>query len=439
VPLHKFLIAIAGVCLAPGLGLAQSPTTATGCPATSAPIGPDGKPGPVAGSNAFMPKPCMVEGFPIETRKPELDTDAPAFPGQTRAPFRQSRTRYKVTVVTDQLKLPWSLQVLPDGKMLVTEKPGAMRIVGQNGTISPPLTGLPPISYKGDAGLLDVALDPRFARNHAIYFNYIRPEPNDQTRLVLAKAILDEATGALTDVKVIFLASEARPTNPSNNQNGRIAFARDGTLFMSLGDRSRYPYQDTAQRLDTTLGKIVHLTADGAPAKDNPFLHEPGAQPEIWAMGFRTPEGLAFDAKGRLWENENGPRGGDELNLIRKGGNYGWPKAIHGIDYSGAKINGGSPELSGSIEPRYYWDPVIAPSGLAFYHGKMFPEWEGSVLVGALRGKMLDRLVLADDRVVAEEPLLVDMNARIRDVRIAPDGAIYVLEDGKRLFKITPE
>ena len=433
------------VSWAPCLALAQAPPAATGptvamtCPTTVPPTMIDGKPAPVAGGNAFFPKPCEVEGLPIETRKPELDVDQPTFPQQTRAPFHRSRTPYKVTVVTDQLKLPWAMQFLPDGKVLVTEKPGTMRIVAADGTVSAPISGVPTVHFLGDAGLLDVALDPAFTKNHRIYFNYIKPEDNDQSHMALARAVLDEAGLALTDVKVIFQAAELRPRNPSNNQNGRIAFAKDGTLFMSLGDRSRFPYKNTAQDPGTTLGKIVHLTTDGAPAKNNPFIGKPGYAPEIWSIGHRTPEGLAFDAKGQLWETENGPRGGDELNLIQKGGNYGWPLALHGIDYSGAKINGGAPQLAGSLEPQYYWDPVIAPSGLAFYHGKMFPEWEGNVLLGGLRGRMLDRLVLKDDKVVSEEPLLVDMNVRVRDVRVAPDGAVWVLEDGKRMIRITAQ
>lgn len=233
---------------------------------------------------------------------------------------------------------------------------------------------------------------------------------------------------------------------------GRIAIAPDGSLFVTIGDRSDSPPWDVAQRWDTDLGKIIHITADGAPAPNNPFLGKPGVLPEIWAIGTRSQEGLAFDPKtGRLWEIEHGPRGGDELNIIERGKNYGWPVITHGIDYPGTAIGEGITHKDGLEEPVYYWDPVIAPSGLAFYTGALFPQWQGSVFVGGLRGMMLDRLTIVNDKVVAEEPLLTDLNARIRDVRVGPDGAVYVLTDSgtsgmsystphtSKLLKLTPK
>lgn len=393
------------------------------------------------GSQPF-PTPRQVEGLPIEERPPEFADNKPSFPNQTRAPFRKSRD-VQVTVVTDQLDLPWSLQFLPDGRMLVTEKQGAIRIVDQTGKVSAPLKGLPEVSYAGDAGLHDLALDPDFARNGRIYFNYIRPEPGDRSRMALARAHLDLANGALTNLKVIYLASEIRPKLPSNQQPGRIAFGPDGSLYLALGDRSRggIPGETTAQRMDTNLGKVVRLTTDGAPAKGNPFAGKPGVAADIWSYGHRTPEGLAFDTDGRLWATEHGARGGDELNLIVKGGNYGWPLASHGINYSGDKIADGRTELPGGKAPVYYWDPVIAPSGLAVYRGRMFPEWNGSILSGGLRGRMLDRLVVRGGRVVGEEPLLVGLKTRIRDVKVGPEGAVYVLTDEAKvgkLLKLTP-
>jgi glucose/arabinose dehydrogenase len=233
---------------------------------------------------------------------------------------------------------------------------------------------------------------------------------------------------------------------------GQVAIAPDGTLFVTTGDRSDSPPWDVAQRLDNHLGKILHITADGAPAPDNPFLGKPGVLPEIWAYGVRSPEGLAFDSKtGRLWENEHGPRGGDELNIIAKGKNYGWPVAVHGIDYPGKAIGEGIVHKDGMEDPVYYWDPVIAPSGLAFYTGTLFPQWQGSLFVGGLGGRMLDRLTIVNDKVVAEEPLLTELRSRIRDVRVGPDGAVYVLTDSgtatvspntpptSKLLKLTPK
>ncbi len=235
---------------------------------------------------------------------------------------------------------------------------------------------------------------------------------------------------------------------------GRIAIAADGNLFVVIGDRDSAgatPW-DVAQKLDTDLGKVIHITPEGKPAAGNPFLHTPGALPEIWSIGHRSEEGLAFDpATGRLWEDEHGPRGGDELNIIEKGKNYGWPVITHGIDYSGVPVGAGITAKEGMEQPVYYWDPVIAPSGLAFYQGTLFPEWKSSVFIGGLRGMLLDRLTLSGDKVVAEEALLTDLHTRIRDVRVGPDGAVYVLTDSgigvitddtpptSKLLKLTPK
>jgi glucose/arabinose dehydrogenase len=240
----------------------------------------------------------------------------------------------------------------------------------------------------------------------------------------------------------------AKPTLPAENfsakQGGRIVFAPDGTLFMTIGDRNgniKSDYdKELAQKLDNHMGKIVHLTADGRPARDNPFLKRPDVLPEIWAYGIRSPQGFARDPKtGWLWETEHGPRGGDELNHIRPGINYGWPIIAHGIDYSGAPMGAGITAKAGMEQPVYYWDPVIAPSGLAVYTGKLFPQWRNSILAGGLRGLMLTRLEISNGKVVAEEPLLTELKMRIRDVRVGPDGAVYVLTDADRLLKLTPK
>lgn len=427
----KTLLLAAAAC---GFLLAASSTSSaqpfplTGMPAGAKPLTPDNSEG--------FPRPRTTPGQPIETRPPELSTDKPAFPGQTRAPYRHT-VDPKVTVLTAKLRSPWSLAFLPDGKFLVTEKPGALRIVSADGTIAPPLKGLPPVNAGGQVGLLDVALDNAFASNHRIFFSYSEPVGADMSAIALARATLDEAGGALSDVKVIFRVTPALPKTVSANEGGRIAVARDGTLFMTCGDRSRSPPWRVAQRLDTTLGKIVHVTAEGKPAPGNPFIGKNGALPEIWTLGHRSEEGLAFDNAGRLWETEHGPRGGDELNLIQPGRNYGWPIIVHGIDYPGELINGGKTQQAGMEQPRYYWDPVIAPSGLAFYKGDMFPEWKDSAFVGALRGMMLDRLTVRGDKVVDEEPLLVDLKERVRDVRVGPEGAVYVLTDEGKLLKLT--
>jgi glucose/arabinose dehydrogenase len=392
---------------------------------------------PLQGHNSSgFPTPRTVPGRPIETRPPELSGDRPAFAGQTRAPYRRTAP-YKVSVLTAKLQSPWSLAFLPDGKMLVTEKPGTMRIVSGAGVLSAPLKGVPAVNYQGQIGLLDVALDPRFGADKRIFFSFSEGSAA-ASHIAIASAQLDEPNLALSGVKVIFRAKPDLPDAEANN-GGRIVLAPDGTLFATIGDRSKSPPWDVAQQLDTDLGKIIHITADGAPARGNPFIGKPGALPEIWTLGHRSEIGLAFDPSGRLWEDENGPRGGDELNLIEPGKNYGWPLVTHGIDYPGEKIDGGLTEKAGTEQPRYYWDPVIAPSGLAFYNASLFPQWKGSVLIGALRGQMLDRLTLRGTKVVDEEALLVGLHARIRDVRVGPDGAVYVLTDDSRLLKLTPK
>jgi glucose/arabinose dehydrogenase len=397
-----------------------------------------------------------VEGQPIDQSAPEKKDNKPLFPEQTRAPYRATAP-YQVTTLTRSLSAPWSLAFLPDGNILITERlPGALRILNREGTLSKPLPGLPALSSEPQSGLLDVALDPNFSTNHRIFFTFFGYANRVVGATNVARATLHN--NVLTDVTVIFHSTPAKPNGANlaagTKTGGRIAVDRDGTLFVAIGDRDAAgatPW-DVAQKLDTHLGKIIHITADGKPAAGNPFIGTPGALPEIWAIGQRSQEGLAFDpATHRLWETEHGPRGGDELNLIEKGRNYGWPVVSHGIDYSGDPVGAGISASEGMEQPRYYWDPVIAPSGLAFYEGNAFPAWKNSVFVGGLSGMLLDRLSLRDGKVVAEEALLTDLHERIRDVRVGPDGAVYVLTDSgtsviqdntpptSKLLKLTPK
>lgn len=401
----------------------------------------------------------MIEGQPIETRSPEKADDKPLFPQQTRAPF-YATAPIKVTTLVDNLTAPWGLAFLPDGKLLVTERlPGRLRIVDTRseakGMLSEAVTGVVDLKSPAatDIGLLDVVVDPKFATNHQIFFAFYDYVDGTNSNTYIARARLDEANCALSDATVIFRAKPAMPSKRLGGKTGgRIVIAADGTLFVPIGDRSDSPPWDVAQRMDTHLGKVIHITSDGAPASDNPFLGKPGVLPEIWAVGTRSQEGLAIDPRtGRLWETEHGPRGGDELNIIEKGKNYGWPLVAHGIDYPGTAIGEGATHKDGMEDPIYYWDPVIAPSGLAFYTGDLFPQWKGSLFVGGLRGMALHRLAIMNDKVIAEEPLLADLHARIRDVRVGPDGAVYVLTDSgtatvsprtpptSKLLKLTPQ
>jgi glucose/arabinose dehydrogenase len=379
-----------------------------------------------------------VEGQPVDDRPTEMAGDYPVFPGQTRAPYHKT-VDVKVAVLASGLDWPWSIAYLPGGRLLVTEKPGRFRILDGNGAPLHTITAnVPPVYAKGQSGLLDVALDPKFAANHRIFFTYMAIIDADNTAISVASARLDADKGELSDVKTIFQTGPYTIKVPTN-AGSRIAIdPKDGTLFVTIGDRDRgIPVPMQAQQLDTYLGKVIHITAEGNPAPDNPKL----GLPATWTLGHRSPEGLAFAPDGRLWETEHGPRGGDELNLIQKGRNYGWPVITHGIDYSGAKIGDGVVEAPGLEQPRYYWDPVFAPSGLAFYTGKLFPQWRRSVLVGGLRSQALIRLELGkDDKVVNEEGLLVEVDKRIRDVRAFPDGAVYVLTDGAQgqLLRLTP-
>ncbi len=407
------------------------------------------------GGAARLPWLSTVEGKPIDSRPPEKKDNAPTFPEQTRAPYRPTAP-FKVTTLIDNLNVPWSLAFLPSGNIILTERlPGRMRILDKSGKLSDPLAGVSVVASPGakDIGLLDVVLDPNFAKNQRIFFSFFEYIDNTDTNTYVARARLEESKFAVTDVEVIFRSIPAMPSKRLGAKTGgRIAIGPDGNLFMTTGDRSDSPPWDVAQKLDNHLGKILRITPDGKPAPGNPFIGQPGVLPEIWAYGVRSPEGLTFDPKtGRLWQVDHGPRGGDELNIIEKGKNYGWPVVVHGIDYPGTAIGEGITRKDGMVDPVYYWDPVIAPSGLAFYTGNLFPQWKNSLFVGGLRGAMLDRLEIVNDKVVGEEPLLTELRTRIRDVRVGPDGAVYVWTDSgtpsmspntpatSKLLKLTPK
>jgi glucose/arabinose dehydrogenase len=398
-----------------------------------------------------------VEGKPIDDRMPEKCRDTRQFPQQTRAPYHHAAD-FKQTVLTDKLHAPGAMAILPDGNMLVTEKlPGTMRIVGQDGTLSAPVAGLDDLHVSTPmTGLQDVVLDPGFAANHTIYFTYFEYFDRTVGATSVGRAVLDEKAGALRDVTVLLKTTPFLPNDQTlsagSKTGGRIAIGADGFLYVTMGDRDNAGPRPwgVAQHLDTHLGKILRITKDGKPAPGNPFIGTQGALPEIWAYGFRTPEGLAFDAAGQLWETEHGPRGGDELNLIKKGGNYGWPVISHGIDYAGKVIGDDQVALPGMEQPVYFWSPSTAPSSLLFYRGKLFPKWKDSLFVGMLRGAQLDRMTMKDGRIVDEEALLTDLKSRIRDVAVDAAGALYVLTDSgggdihpdtpatAKLLKLTP-
>lgn len=353
--------------------------------------------------------------------------------GAAAQEFATEKMRIRVTTVAQELENPWGLAFLPDGRMLVTERPGRLRIVQPDGRLSKPLSGVPSVYARGQGGLLDVALDPRFAENRLVYLSYAEAGEGGAGTAV-ARGRLGEA--GLEEVAVVF---RQRPKVGGRNHWGsRLVFARDGTLFVTLGDR--FDYMERAQDLEGHFGKVVRINPDGSVPKDNPFVGREGALPEIWSLGHRNVQGAALHPDmGALWIHEHGPRGGDEINISQPGRNYGWPVIGYGVHYSGAKIGVGTAK-PGLEQPLYYWDPSIAPSGMAFYTADRFPEWRGNLFVGALKAQCLVRLELDGARVVREERLLAELDERIRDVRQGPDGFLYLLtdDDDGRLLRVEP-
>jgi glucose/arabinose dehydrogenase len=335
-------------------------------------------------------------------------------------------TALKPVTVVRGLVNPWSLAFLPDGRMLVTERPGRLRIVDKDGTLGAPISGLPALSVGGQCGLLDVTLDPRFADNGVIYFSYAEPAGAGESGNSTAVARARLAGNALSDVRTIF--RQAPKVSSSAHCGGRLVFARDGRLFVTLGDR--FSRKDDAQTLDTHHGKIVRIEADGRVPADNPFVKRAGALPEIWSLGHRNVQGAALHpATGELWAHEHGPQGGDEVNVVEAGRYYGWPLLTFGRNYGiGTRIGEEGPK-PGFEQPLKVWVPSIAPSGMAFLTSERYPGWKGNLFVGALRGQALVRLTLDGRKVVGEERLLEDLKERIRDVRQGPDGWLYVVTD----------
>lgn len=351
--------------------------------------------------------------------------------------FGSSSGALEVQTIASGLAYPWALAFLPDGQLLVTERPGRMRIVSPHGQLSPPVKGVPEVWAVGQGGLLDVITDRDFAHSNTIYFCYSE-RAGSGGRTVVARAKLNSgaASARLDDVKVIF--RQDGPLSTGNHYGCRIAQAGDGNLFVTLGEH--FISRDEAQNLNNHLGKLIRIAPDGTVPKDNPFVGRDGARPEIWSYGHRNGQGLAIHpTTGDVWEIEHGPKGGDEVNIIAKGKNYGWPVIGYGVDYSGARIHE-STAKPGMEQPVKYWVPSIAPSGMVFYTGDLFPRWKGSLFTGALAGQMLVRLQLNGNTVTAEERVLQNLSERMRDVRQGPDGALWLLTDSStgRILRVTP-
>jgi glucose/arabinose dehydrogenase len=389
----------------------------------------------------------------VDPRPANAPNQTPAFPGQTRAPERKTNVAFEVVTVAEGLNKPWGFAFLPGGKMLVTEKgtvtptetvPAALRVVDAKGTLSPPVAGMPKVDARNQGGLLDVVLGPRFAQDQTIYWCYSEPAENGMNHTAVARGkLVDGAEPRLDDVQTIYRQSPS--LNSRMHYGCRLVWSRDGTLFVTQGDRSVAPGRMQAQQMDSGIGKIVRINADGSIPKDNPFIGKEGVRPEIWSIGHRNIQAATLHpTTGELWEVEHGTRGGDEINIARKGKDYGWPTIAYGIEYQGAPITGGITAKDGMEQPLYYWDPVIAPSGMFFYTGDLFPQWKGSLFIGGLLSTNIVRLDVQGEKVTGEERLLKDLQPkpeRIRDLEQGPDGAIYFITDSPqgRLLKLIPK
>jgi glucose/arabinose dehydrogenase len=374
---------------------------------------------------------------PVETQPPVAKGQKPAFAGQTRIAGVRTKSKIRLTSIATGLKFPWGLDFLPDGRMIVTEKPGNIRIVTKEGAVGPAIQGVPAVRFKGDGGLYDIKLDPDFRKSRLVFWTFVEPVTGGGVTSV-ARGKLSPDEKSFEDVKIIYRAT---PVYEGPNHNGsRMIFDKKGDLFVSFGERFDDEIRKNAQSLRSSLGKIIRIDRNGKAVAGNPFEKTPNALPEIWTLGHRNPEGLAFNPEtGDLWESDFGPQAGDEINIIKPGANYGWPLISYGLEYSGKPVNGGLTVMKGMKQPVYYWDPSIAPSGITFYDGNRIPEWKGNLFVAALRGSHIARLVIKDNKVVGEERLFTDLHKRFRYITQGPDGALYAIIDDEngKIFKIS--
>ncbi len=369
----------------------------------------------------------------VETKKPNTDYK-PAFVGQTRIAAVKTTTPFQVKVLTSDLHRPWGITSLPDGRFLITEKEGDMRIATQDGTLSHAINGIPTVNSSGQGGLLGVTIDPDFANNRMVYWVFSEKE-SDGNLTAVAKGKLSADEKNIENAQVIYRATPAH--NSTLHYGGRILFDKTGNIIFSTGERSDLTTMPQAHFLNSSLGKIIRITTDGKAAPGNPFENRTDARPEIYSYGHRNVQGLALNpATGDLWESEFGPRGGDEINLIHPGKNYGWPTITYSLEYNGSKVGDGIQQKEGMEQPVYYWDPVISPSGITFCNSDAIPEWKNNLFVSSLSAQHIDRLVIKNNKVVGEERLLADESQRFRDITQGKDGALYAITDQGRLFRI---
>ena len=363
----------------------------------------------------------------VTTQPPNAPSQEPAFPEQTRAPLPDSQPQVETSVVASDLPQLWAMEFLPDGRMLVTAKEGRMFVIGPDGAVGPDISGLPEVDARGQGGLLDVALAPDFESSSRIFFSFSEPrDAGNGTSVASAVLTINEAgEGELSELAVLFRQT---PGYDGNKHFGsRLVFSPEGNLYVTVDERSDAAVRTQAQDVGSGLGKVFRIDQNGDALPDNPLVGVEGAQPEIWSLGHRNMQSATLGPDGRLWTVEHGPRGGDELNQPQAGKNYGWPEVTYGIEYSGQAVGEGITSSEGVTQPVYYWDPVIAPSGMALYTGEAFPTWQNAFLIGGLVAQGLVVLHLEDDVVVAEER--VPLGARVRDVRVGPDDAVYVVTE----------
>ncbi|HNR06675.1 MAG TPA: PQQ-dependent sugar dehydrogenase [Saprospiraceae bacterium] len=358
----------------------------------------------------------------------------PAFIGQTRIGAVTTKTPYELKLLTSSLRSPWGIVSLPDGRFIITEKSGTMRIVSASGAVGDPLDGIPAVNSRGQGGLLGLCIDPSFSSNRMVYWAFSEPLPEGNVTSI-ARGILSSDEKSLEQVAVIYRATPAY--DGALHYGGRVLFSKEGHLFLTTGERSDRATRPQAQDINSGLGKIIRLTRDGKPAPGNPFAGRSGARPELYSYGHRNVQGIAFHpVTGDLWETEFGPRGGDELNRIVAGKNYGWPVITYGIEYGGSRIGDAIQQKEGLEQPVYYWDPVISPSGITFYNGAEINEWKNNLFIATLSGGHICRLVIENNRVTGEERLFSGERQRFRDITQGRDGALYTITDQGRLYRI---
>ncbi len=369
----------------------------------------------------------------VETKDPNTNYK-PAFAGQTRVAAVKTQTAYEGKVLTNDLKKPWGLAVLPDGRLLITEKEGTLRLASSSGTLSEPITGLPKVDADGQGGLLGITIDPAFTSNRMVYWVFSEPQTRGNLTAV-GKGKLSADEKRIEGATTIYRATPAY--DGDKHYGGRILFDKTGNLFVSTGERSDLETRPQAQQLNSALGKILYITKDGKPVSGNPFASDANNKPEIYSYGHRNVQGLALHPQtGELWENEFGPKGGDEVNLIKPGKNYGWPVITYGIEYNGNKIGGAIQQKEGLEQPVYYWDPVVSASGMTFYSGDAMPEWKNNLFLACLSATHIARLVIENNKVTGEERLLESEKQRFRDIAQGTDGALYAITDEGRLYRI---